>query len=556
MPRAFSYIRFSLPQQIKGDSLRRQTEKSVSLAKKQGWELDNTLDLRDLGVSGFRSANLKKKLGAFLQAIKDGRVKPGDVLIVESLDRLSRAQLDDAYELFRSILKTGVDIHTLEPEQHFDKTTLNDMIGLIIFLSVAFRAHEESKTKSVRIHQAWEAKRKRLLEHGERMTKKVPCWLDAETWKPIPKKVAVVKRIFRMVIEGYGLNLIVQTLTKENVAPLGRAKMWNVGTIHKFLRGRAVLGEYQPRIGSTATGQKKATDEPIKDYYPQIISEQDWYLTQEALRSRATVRGRTGESVTNLFRGLLRGLDGEPFHLTKKTTTCMVSSAAVYGRGEYLSFPYKPFENAFLDFYKELQSKDIMPDEPKNVDLDEEIAGCEAKLSYLARQVEDTQQLILDGVAVQSLSGTLQKLEQQQTDTRTKLDELQAARHTNDEDKTLAETQRAIDILRANPEDFDLRVKVRAHIRALVDSIQIVITQLTTVKKKLLLAQITFRTGRVRKIAMSWERQTKTVLVHPAQEWEAGELDRPELNHLDLRRATLPSTRSQLPQKLSRPPRR
>src|SRR5688572_4057085 len=48
-PRAYSYLRFSRPEQIRGDSLRRQTELSERYARENGLELDATLE--DRGVS-------------------------------------------------------------------------------------------------------------------------------------------------------------------------------------------------------------------------------------------------------------------------------------------------------------------------------------------------------------------------------------------------------------------------------------------------------------------------------------------------------------------------
>ncbi len=53
-PGAYSYVRFSTPEQSKGDSLRRQEEKAEAYCQRHGWAMDRTLTLRDLGVSAFR----------------------------------------------------------------------------------------------------------------------------------------------------------------------------------------------------------------------------------------------------------------------------------------------------------------------------------------------------------------------------------------------------------------------------------------------------------------------------------------------------------------------
>src|SRR5262245_59033915 len=102
--RAFSYVRFSTPTQLKVDSLRRQLEWSTAYAKRKGWQLDESLTLQDLGVSAFRGRNAEAgALARFLDAVKQGKVPPGSVLMIESLDRLSRAELKRSLRLFLDI---------------------------------------------------------------------------------------------------------------------------------------------------------------------------------------------------------------------------------------------------------------------------------------------------------------------------------------------------------------------------------------------------------------------------------------------------------------------
>jgi DNA invertase Pin-like site-specific DNA recombinase len=87
LPTAYSYIRFSSTEQLKGDSLRRQTELSVNYANVHGLILDTKLNLRDLGISAFDKSNLTKgALGYFLKLVEDGLIPRGSYLLVESLD--------------------------------------------------------------------------------------------------------------------------------------------------------------------------------------------------------------------------------------------------------------------------------------------------------------------------------------------------------------------------------------------------------------------------------------------------------------------------------------
>src|SRR5690348_4315741 len=115
---AYSYIRFSHPQQAAGDSLRRQTERAEAYCARKGLTLDTALTLRDLGVSAWQGKNAAVgNFRTFLDAIKTGRVEPGSALIVEGIDRISRQGIDEGYDLIKSILKAGVRIVTLSPER-------------------------------------------------------------------------------------------------------------------------------------------------------------------------------------------------------------------------------------------------------------------------------------------------------------------------------------------------------------------------------------------------------------------------------------------------------
>ncbi|HTH76980.1 MAG TPA: recombinase family protein, partial [Trinickia sp.] len=72
MPTAYSYIRFSTPEQKKGDSLRRQKELSERYAREHDLTLDTSLHLHDLGVSAFDGSNVTRgALGGFLKAVDE-----------------------------------------------------------------------------------------------------------------------------------------------------------------------------------------------------------------------------------------------------------------------------------------------------------------------------------------------------------------------------------------------------------------------------------------------------------------------------------------------------
>ena len=92
MKKAYSYIRFSRPEQEMGDSERRQLEASRKYAKENGFILDETLT--DRGLSAYHGTHRNKgHLGEFLKLAESGQIPEGSLLIVENLDRLSRQDI-------------------------------------------------------------------------------------------------------------------------------------------------------------------------------------------------------------------------------------------------------------------------------------------------------------------------------------------------------------------------------------------------------------------------------------------------------------------------------
>src|SRR3954453_3798890 len=118
-PLAYSYVRFSSPEQAKGDSLRRQTELRDGWLTRNAVRLDASLTLEDKGVSGFTGEHRgnpdRHALAAFVDLVKKGRITRGSYLIVESLDRLSREDILPALTLILDLIQSGIRIVQLLP---------------------------------------------------------------------------------------------------------------------------------------------------------------------------------------------------------------------------------------------------------------------------------------------------------------------------------------------------------------------------------------------------------------------------------------------------------
>src|SRR5262245_42966948 len=116
---AYSYIRFSHPDQAKGDSVRRQTEAVADWCQRHRVHLDTATTLCDLGTSAYlgkhRENPDRNALAAFLKLVESGRVPRGSFLVIENLDRLSREHIRPALTLLLNLIEAGVRVVQLRP---------------------------------------------------------------------------------------------------------------------------------------------------------------------------------------------------------------------------------------------------------------------------------------------------------------------------------------------------------------------------------------------------------------------------------------------------------
>ena len=311
MNKAYSYIRFSSAEQAKGRSQVRQIEACEKYCH------DNNLHLAtgeeymflDAGLSGYHGEHLGEKgqLTRFIKLVEDGTIPAGSTLIVESLDRLSRQDVNTALGYFLRILGRGIRVVTLSDGKTY--TNKGENFDLIISILIMARANEESSTKSKRIRDAMKAKHEKAREQGLPMGKAIPLWLelgDDGKFKIREDRAAVVQRVFQMAIDGYGKAVTAKMLNAEGV-PSFKNKAWGTSSIDKILNNRAVLGEYQPySVQVMAEGKRLPSGDPILNYFPAIVDDSTYYQAQAAVSGRK-VAGTTKQSERfNVWQGVAK----------------------------------------------------------------------------------------------------------------------------------------------------------------------------------------------------------------------------------------------------------
>jgi DNA invertase Pin-like site-specific DNA recombinase len=417
-PVAYSYIRFSSPEQRKGDSLRRQTDGALAWCEREGVTLDTGLTLHDKGCSAYKGLHKenpdKHALALFLKLIERGRVRRGDYLVIENLDRLSREEEVPACHLLTGILVAGVRVVQLSPYEMLltEKATGWELMRAVMELS---RGHGESAIKSERVDKAWQRRLEKTRRGEVVLTRSLPAWVQERDGGlvAIPERAAAVRLVYQLAGAGYGHTRIVKALIAEAIRPFGGREwytddngeqrlraapgdvygsgQWTKAYIHKLLSDRRVLGEFQPlKADGSPDGPMLAT------YFPQVVTPQEW----SAARAGAVRRGQENGRKTNnsskhvdVFAGMVRDArdGGTMFCITRTAGGChtrvIINANSREGRIPSVTFPYPVLERGILSKLQEIDAAEVLgPDTaPSEVAaLSGEWAKVEAELSEAA----------------------------------------------------------------------------------------------------------------------------------------------------------------------------
>ena len=352
----FSYVRYSSGKQHGNTSEARQLEIAPRVAVEKGWKLEPSFNAADLGFSAHSGSNIKIIEG-IVAAANSGRIPRGTVCILEALDRLTRIPLDDAYQLFRRLLKSGIEIYTERSGRHLTEADLNNPMSVMMTVVELDAAFQFSDKLSERVGTAWRKKRE-AMANGVKLTNMVPGWIDAKKWETIPKRVDVVRRIFNLYLEGYGITLIVRKLNQDEVptwSKSGKKTNWSSSHISEILKSRAVIGEFQAfkciKSPNKRYYKRIPSGEVVKGYFPPIIREDVYYTAQSKFGHTKKIRNT--ESYRNLFSGVAYCTCGGRMFLAgaKRSWYYMCWNKLKGKTCKQPSLRYEPIETAFTSIF-------------------------------------------------------------------------------------------------------------------------------------------------------------------------------------------------------------
>jgi DNA invertase Pin-like site-specific DNA recombinase len=398
--RVYSYIRFSDARQAIGASSERQRAYAEQWAQQHGLQLDEQLSLRDEGLSAYHQKHVRQgALGAFLKAVEDGAVPTGSVLVVEGLDRLSRAEPIQAQAQLAAVINAGISVVTASDGKVYSRERLKaNPMDLVYSLLVMIRAHEESDTKSKRVRDAirrqcegWVAGTYRgLIRYG-----KTPGWLHVVDgrWELISERAQAVSTAVELFRQGLGTGAIAKSLYEAGLAP--SASVPTSGHLVRLFCQPALVGDKVVQLD----GQEYV----LRDYYPPVISREVradlQRLTEQRGRRKVkgdipsiltglgiTVCGYCGAPMKSQNMSNTRKADGSMLDSNRRLNCIRVNageSCHVAG-----SCSVVPIERALLNYCSDMVNLQALYTGDRAAGPRSELSTAQARLAEIDRQLD------------------------------------------------------------------------------------------------------------------------------------------------------------------------
>jgi DNA invertase Pin-like site-specific DNA recombinase len=441
--KAISYIRMSTEKQLLGHSLERQLKATKDYCFENNLELVDSL--QDIGFSGYSGQHrVRGQLGQFFDAMRKDEIERDTVLIVESLDRLSRQDPLTAITQFSEILTYGIELHTLFDGQIYTKESVGSNMGLL-FLSIGsmIRAYDESVTKSKRLAAVWSKKKK---NPSDIVTSQVPHWIEvikdengkAKSFALRASEANSIRKIFDLSIDQNLGSQAITTHLNKNIAEYPRTKTnsrnkdggWAESYVKSIFNNHAVYGAYQPH--RKVDGKRIPDGELIENYYPALISKERFLLNRSRMKTRTiNGKGRKSFEFKNIFRGMLyckscgskMSFKDAARNKGGPTIRCDIAKQS-RGNCEAMSVRYPDFEAMFFKILRDVDFLGQTFDQKSKF----EISALDEKVSALEHQKQETERVvenILDELLAPKTDSTVKgKLRERLNDNQKIIDEL------------------------------------------------------------------------------------------------------------------------------------
>jgi DNA invertase Pin-like site-specific DNA recombinase len=250
----------------------------------------------DEGISG---TNTRHRTG-FKEMVSDALAGKIDLIITKSVSRFARNTVDSLTTI-RKLKENGTEVY-FEKEQIWTF----DSKGELLLTIMSSLAQEESRSISENV--TW-GKRKQFSDgkYSVAYSQFLGYRKGADGQMEIdPEQAKIVKRIYRMFLEGNSPSRIAKTLTKEGIPTPAGKTVWQTRVVESILTNEKYKGDTRLQKKFTTdflTKTMKVNEGEVPQYYvtashPEIIDPKEWdQVNKELLRRKSTSKGRFTGSV-------------------------------------------------------------------------------------------------------------------------------------------------------------------------------------------------------------------------------------------------------------------
>jgi site-specific DNA recombinase len=327
------YARYSSDLQ-RESSIEDQIRKCREFAERRGWTVLDEYVRSDNAISGAALAP-RQALNELL-ALAPRKPRPFDRILIDDTSRLAR-NVADALKMAERLSFYGVPVTFISQGIDTAEKTARQLVTIHGMMDEQFLVGLADK-----VHRGQEGRVLKGLNPGGKCFGYVNVPIEDPTrhgkyGRPAvagvqlqidPQQAEVVRRIFRMSAEGFGLSQIAKTLNEEGVPapqpPRTRAiQAWCPSSIRELLRNERYHGiqvwNRTVKVRNPETGRKVSKSRPVEDW--KRVEVPEWRIVPEELWQAAHARiaakskkftaaclgglNRTERSRSYLFSGLL-----------------------------------------------------------------------------------------------------------------------------------------------------------------------------------------------------------------------------------------------------------
>lgn len=232
----------------------------------------------DEGITGTELA----KRDEMKRLIRDCKHKKIDRVLVKSVTRFARNSLE-CIETIRTMQSCGVSV--LFENDHIDTETMNS--EMMLYIKSAF-AQSEATSASKRMSTSIRMK----MEDGTYVATSAPFGyrlVDGE-YTVVPEEAEVVRKIFALYLQGYGVNVIAKTIRDTD----GDKRVWNRQGIKYILTNEKYIGDTMWQKSFTPAVlplRNRPNRGELPKYYCKgtqeaIVSKEDFIAVKNLMRER------------------------------------------------------------------------------------------------------------------------------------------------------------------------------------------------------------------------------------------------------------------------------